>query len=313
MGTPTVYTSADASAPVLTGEAGKLIDLLDACLVNGYGAKAAAGWTKPYSSGNSYASFRQGGGLMHYLAVNDINTQMSRVDGFLTMSDFVTGTGPFPTEAQFTGGLYVRKSITASTQARPWLLVADERTFYLFIFGGSTTYGTFGGGDAHLAFGQLQTPTLAGDLYHSFLMAATDTSTTSTTSAAARQVTTALATTALAGHYMPRAYTQLGSSVQVHKRANNPFVQTLSGSGGVTYPDPTTGKLLINRIIMYETGAINRGALPGVWNVAHAQSSFAFGDTFSGSDALAGRTFLLISTAGGGVAIETTGGSWTYG
>ena len=42
MTAPTIYRSTDASAPVLTGEVGKLVDLLDACLVNGYGAKSAA-------------------------------------------------------------------------------------------------------------------------------------------------------------------------------------------------------------------------------------------------------------------------------
>jgi hypothetical protein len=40
-----IYRSTDGSAPVLTGQAGKLTDLLDAILVNGYGSKTAAGWT----------------------------------------------------------------------------------------------------------------------------------------------------------------------------------------------------------------------------------------------------------------------------
>jgi hypothetical protein len=40
-----VYRSTDASAPVLTGQVGSLTALLDAILVNGYGALTAAGWT----------------------------------------------------------------------------------------------------------------------------------------------------------------------------------------------------------------------------------------------------------------------------
>ena len=39
----TVYRSDDAGAPNLTGAAGSLIAILDAVLVNGYGAKPAAG------------------------------------------------------------------------------------------------------------------------------------------------------------------------------------------------------------------------------------------------------------------------------
>ena len=48
--TVTVYRSTDASAPVLTGVAGAMKAVLDACLVNGYGAKAAAGWSAPFSA-----------------------------------------------------------------------------------------------------------------------------------------------------------------------------------------------------------------------------------------------------------------------
>ena len=37
----TIYTSDDAGAPVLDGTNGSLINLLDKCLVTGYGSKAA--------------------------------------------------------------------------------------------------------------------------------------------------------------------------------------------------------------------------------------------------------------------------------
>ncbi|WP_297486902.1 MULTISPECIES: hypothetical protein [Pseudomonadota] len=37
--TVTIYSSKDASAPALTGIAGSLVAVLDACLVNGYGTK----------------------------------------------------------------------------------------------------------------------------------------------------------------------------------------------------------------------------------------------------------------------------------
>ncbi len=43
MTTVNLYQSTDASAPILTGSAGSLVTLLDACLVNGYGTKAGRG------------------------------------------------------------------------------------------------------------------------------------------------------------------------------------------------------------------------------------------------------------------------------
>lgn len=57
----TVYRFDDAGAPTLSAAAGALISVLDACLVNGYGAKPAAGWTKAFSDTNQ-AAYRQGAG-----------------------------------------------------------------------------------------------------------------------------------------------------------------------------------------------------------------------------------------------------------
>jgi hypothetical protein len=305
MTAPTIYRSTDASAPVLTGEVGKLVALLDACLVNGYGANSAAGWTKSYSSTN-YGAYRQGSGLQHYLWVNDSNAQMTRVVGYSAMTGILDGTGPFPTEAQFSAGLYVRKSVTANTTARPWILLATEQTFYLFIFGNATVFGNFDGGDAHLAFGQLVS-FLSGDASHAFLMAATDTSTSSTTAAVARQVFPSLG--AVGGHFIEASYTQTGGSAAFYKRPQaNIYAQTISGNGGVTYPDPVSGSLLIEPMVAQESpSAIARGTFPGLFNVAHASTSFANFDTFAGKGSLVGINFLVIRTGSYGVVMQTNG------
>lgn len=141
-----VYRSTDASAPVLTGAAGSLVALLDACLVNGYGALAAAGWTKALTAANK-AGYKQNltgannaSGM--YLYVDDTapgagGAREARVCGFETMSAITpTGTGQFPTAAQSaigTGQLVIRKSLTADATARAWTLVANGQTIYLFI------------------------------------------------------------------------------------------------------------------------------------------------------------------------------------
>jgi hypothetical protein len=41
-----LYSSLDVGAPVLNEASNTLVAVLDACLVNGYGAKASSGWTK---------------------------------------------------------------------------------------------------------------------------------------------------------------------------------------------------------------------------------------------------------------------------
>jgi hypothetical protein len=311
MATPTEYRSTDASAPVLTGEVGKLNALLKAILVDGYGAKSAAGWTMPYNSGTDYAMFRQGAGLQHYLWCNDTNAQMSRLVGYVTASSHTAGTNPFPTETQFSAGLYARKSITASATARPWICWATDKHFALFILGGSTVLTTPGGGDSHVFFGQMYAPALSGDVFHSLLIAASDTSTTSTAGAITRQVLTPLGLT-LAGHYMPQSYTQSGGAINVGKRANQIYAQSQSGgSGGSAYPEPCSGGLHLSRMSILETALPNRGYLPGIWSVGHSYSNFTHLDTLTGNSTLSGKSFTLVGNSAGAascVAIETNGG-----
>ena len=69
-----VYSSTDASAPVLTGQVGSLIAVLDACLVNGYGTKTAAGWTKPFADASNTAVYRSGSGSRAFFRFFDDGT-----------------------------------------------------------------------------------------------------------------------------------------------------------------------------------------------------------------------------------------------
>jgi hypothetical protein len=142
-----VYRSTDASAPVLTGQVGSLIALLDAVLVNGYGALSAAGWTKSFSTTNKAAYRQNATGANNtaapmYLYVDDTGpgagaAREARACGFETMSAITpTGTGQFPTAALSTigvGTVVIRKSVSADAVARPWTIVANGQTIYLFM------------------------------------------------------------------------------------------------------------------------------------------------------------------------------------
>lgn len=228
MTTTRIYRSTDGGAPVLTGQVSKMIDLIKACLVDGYNAQtvtitrtgdtataactahgyvvnqvvlisgatpsayngefrvltktandftfevlgtpttpatgtisclvAPAGWTRPYS-GTDKAAFRNSlaaGGTGMYLRVLDdasltgaaINAS---VRAYLTMTDVDTGTIETPTAAQLATGIVWRKSNTADATARPWILVADELTFYACIDTGTVASeggaGTYAAGD----------------------------------------------------------------------------------------------------------------------------------------------------------------------
>lgn len=137
----TIYQSCDASAPTLTGAVGSLVNLLDKCLVAGYGTQAGAGWTKPYT-GTDKAVFKQGAdscGL--YLRVQDDGpgvggAREARVTGYEGMSSVDSGSNPFPlanTQTDLAVNAHVcHKSDSLGTGQNSWMLFADSRTFYLF-------------------------------------------------------------------------------------------------------------------------------------------------------------------------------------
>ncbi len=143
MTTTRIYKSTDTSAPVLVGGVSSLINLLDKCLVTGYGSATPAGWTKPYT-GTDKAAFRNSlaaGGTGMHIRVDDSGSgtggaREALVRAYLTMSDVDTGTIETPTAAQLAASIVWRKSNTVDSTARAWTLVADERTFYLTISDG---------------------------------------------------------------------------------------------------------------------------------------------------------------------------------
>lgn len=290
-----VYKSTDISAPVLTGQVGALVALLDACLVTGYGSSTAAGWTKPYTATNKAVFYMGAGTPRMYLDVDDTGTMEARVVGYGSMSAVATGTDPFPTAAQLSGGLFVRKSSTADATARPWLLIACERAFYLFIGAAQATYGLSSSADGACAFGAFPSYK-SGDAYNCFINAGAVTGGTGSRIGTITQIA-GDTFTATSGVYVPRAYTQIGASVAAAKMVPGTVAPgTLMGGGGGAYPDPVTGGFRLARCLICEADGggkvIERGYMPGFWGVMHNLPA-AFFDTFGGSGALAGKSFIL--------------------
>lgn len=317
---PTVYKSSDASAPVLNGVAGSLISVLDACLVNGYTGKTAAGWAKPYS-GTNLAAYRAATGAMQYLRVDDSapNTaslgREARVCGYETMTAISTGTGLFPTTAQSANGLFVRKASYASATAVPWVIVADAKTFYMFI-----AAPEFVGYSAFM-FGEFCSLGGGSDAYRSILIARNveQVSTANGVSVADDNLNDlAVFTANIAGHYTPRSFAgglQLAQNVGKHGNAAHSAV-TLAGIA--PYPNPVDGGLYLSQVWLHEvpaTGAnsVLRGRLRGFWHFLHpVGSAVGDGDTWSGTGALAGKTFLSIKPTadGAGVFVMETSNTW---
>lgn len=290
------YTSTDAGAPTLPGQADSLNNLLKACLVDGYGAKAAAGWTAPYyDSATKQRVFLTAGSPAAYLLVQD-NGQSTgglreaRIFGYESMSAHNAGIGQFPTAAQRPNGYCIRKSATADATSRKWWMAADGQRFHLFIETGDTnTYAV------PYHFGKFKS--YKPNDNHAFLIVARifeNSTTYNTTSdpAATRNNSTSTADRA---HIM-RTYTGVGSAAQAglitDSAKANITSTTMVGSTGLQYPMPVDGGLYMAKTYITETGIV-RGELPGIWCPLHSRP-LAHEDTFTGVEGLTGRSFICL-------------------
>ena len=337
MTTVTVYRSTDASAPVLTGQAGALVGVLDACLVNGYGAKAAAGWTIPFTATNK-RNYKNSAvdGTGSTLYVDDTGSggggvQEALCTGFKTGTAIGAGTGQFPTIAQLgigIGAVVVRKSNTADTTARPWTVVADDTCFYLFtqtgdftspvcvvpfMFGDIFSYATSDPYKAMIIGRNIEGQNnFYPDWFSSF---------------SAGYSTNALTQT-LCGHFMAASWTGVGGSILVGKHTDQFKMSTSGGqptyspttplssaqatlwqmgcttTGSVTpnysfsYPNGPDGGLYVAPVWVHHNGSV-RGYLKGLWSPLQVLP-LNHNDTYSGSGTLAGKSFLVQAIPGGG-------------
>lgn len=323
-----LYKSTDASAPVLTGQAGSLVALLDAILVNGYGSKTAAGWTKAFSATNK-AAYRMAtsGATGFYMDIDDSapsTAREARVRGYETMSAIATGTGPFPTVAQFTNGKFIRKSSTADATARPWYVVADQTHIYMFVDTNDVTGHSFA-----WHFGDFFSRK-SGDLYNCMLEARSAENYSSSDAEYFSLIEGASSnafgqTTARQG-VIARHWNATGGAVKAAKfsdmLAHYPngssapkFVMGHNGSP-LPYPNGPDGALEMAPVRIGHSLSV-RGYLKGIWCPLHYKP-LDHGDTFSGTGAMAGKTFIALNVVAGtdyvgnyGQMIVETSDTWS--
>lgn len=314
----TIYTSEDAGAPpLLPNAAGALIAVLDACLVNGYGAKAGAGWTKPFN-GVNLAVYKQGAASNGmYCRIDDLSGNIARVRGFEDMTAASTGTAPFPTDAQVNGGDYILKHDTGAG-SRKWMVIASPKAFYFW-----TQFDTRNDGlNAGLTFfGDIKTRKPM-DAFHTMLMAASGPTKNANdpTSCNDHGGLMAPMNYFCYGHFLARSYTQVGGSVVAGKRPetqrfkyNN--YQRISSYGFDwprnyvfgAIPSQVDGALYLSPVVVSEYSATaDRGQMPGLWNIDH-MPTFNPGDTFKAEVGYhAGKTFVVLAVFGAHYALEIT-------
>lgn len=311
-----VYSSGDASAPVLRGNTpGDFINVLTKCLVDGYGSKTAAGWTKPYT-GTNIAVFRQGSGSNGmYLRVDDTDTTAGnsfvRVVGYENMSDVNTGSPiSFPTTGQIANGLYWYKKHSNSTaaNARPWKIVASEKFFWIFL----STYPEYNYANNYYneayCFGDL-IPTKSGDTTHTILLGSTVANSPNTTDNAPW---TGQSISAAGGSRqaisVARSYTALGGPQWLGWHGDHVKGLALWGAGNLSYPHSPDGGLYLSPVMVHEpmSSPYNvRGRVPGLWQPLHNLSyQFSQFQEIEGTGDMLDKTFMLVAHYNCSVLIE---------
>ncbi len=355
-----VFKSTDSGAPALSGTAGTLIAVLDACLQNGYGdvtldsvviasnvatctkstghgfamignvgpvirisgatpaglngdwritvvsttqftfattgisdqtatgtivaKRAPAGFTKEFS-GTNLAAYRSDDmtGTRLYLRVDDTATNFPPVAMYEDMTDANTGTLSY--------SAYTMKSDTADAVARAWTIIADTRCFYLIVTTGDSTYYESG-----LFFGEFVSYK-SGDAYHCALIAG---STSEVSNIALGRL---LDNTY---HAIARSYTQVGSAVNFENYSHAKNVSFI-GYYGSTYPNAVDNSFHAWPVEIWESDAVARGLMPGLWNPNHDKDTLPDNTVIDAIIGLPGRSLMVVRMATALVSFDIVG------
>lgn len=319
----TQYSSSDASGPgTISGVVGALLTILDACLVNGYSGKTAAGWTKPFANTTNFGCYKQGAGAGYTLYVNDnavVTAENADMVGWKALSAMTSpvgvGTGQFPLPAQSitTGKVICRKSATASATARAWTLFADSSTFYLFILTGDTaaTYSSFMFGDIFSLWGNT-------DANRCMIIGLNGEVTTAPTliSGGVARSSNPLVTNGQQGPFLADNFAGTSGSQQAYPcgdTSKNGTLLNTSGGGAATNgalptPNSSDNSYYLSPMWVMDSTWLQRGRLRGFYHLCHPNANFSDGMTFSGANDFAGKTFVVLVSdySGGLICVETS-------
>ena len=272
---------------------------------------AAAGWQQLYAGTNLAAlkpSVVEATGCV--LRIDDTGTLNARVRAYEAMTDVSSGVGLTPMENQVAGGLYWPKSSSANATARPWIVIADERGFYLATDPtGTGRYTlTYSGDIASLKSGDAYGYLLTGNQSD---QAAASTVPDGCCGYSGRS--------ARGGAYLVRAHTAIGQAIAAQRLGahhNGSTADVYAGTPGYSvgaYPNGPNNGLMTGALELHALGI--RGTLPGLLHpVQDLGNAFATGAIVDGTDDLAGRRLMAIRTAppagavvAGTVFIDVTG------
>ena len=269
---------------------------------------ASLGWAKTFS-GTNLAVYRSAdtAGTRAYLRVDDAAAQDARVVGYEAMTDVNTGSGPFPTAGQASGGLFWGKSQNTSSTARNWTLIGDSRAFVL-----NAVFTP--GSSMNVSFGDFQSNKLV-DAHACQITGAPNTPVNSSSSTA--DVGYLTASSPALGFFLMRGVSGLGGSAPATRNAAIPCGQSggswsgASGYGFCAYPNPANNELPLSPIFIGENTPTVcwRGAYVGAYFVSAAigTSVFPSRERVTGVLGFPNRAFRSMAHGSGPLLVDVTG------
>jgi len=265
--------------------------------------KTSAGWTIEFT-GPGRRVYRPGAGSRCYLDVLDNNPDTTyfgggaRMFGFETVTALgtgfaaSTGSGQFGQTNQYNCVKYgSAQSLTVSaTICTPWLMLADDRTFYFFYYAPAALSNTY----FLTKFGDMQS-LITGDTAKTFLCSCANWYTLGQQynyeyggalgSVGGTQYT-----------IMQRNWSGIISNVLASKVGDQGRGLT-NFAGALSLPHAPDGGLYVSPVYLIEGSSgsgVQRGIMRGVYQPLHTVTSWNDGDQIPGSGTFAGHTFLVV-------------------
>lgn len=297
-------TSASASFSYATAAA-------DGTYTGSFTAKYApvGQWEKAFSGAN-LAAYRsvdpESNG--HYLRVDDTLAQKVRLRGFESMTDVNTGTGPFPTDTQMSGGGWLWKSLNVNSVPVRWKVFADSRYFIFCVAPGYSSSVGQTPAPAR-AFGDPISLAPGGDGFGTVLHVTEDSVNDFNRGALDRHGLLSANNQNLI--CSPRAPVGLGGAVLTNAISSPGSINFWSGNDPFfgSFPPSANGALLLARAF-YDTGGRGqpRSMAPGFYYIPQTNvASFVDdGDVLMGAGELAGRRLIAVRTANAPAAWANT-------
>lgn len=296
----TIFSSSMDGAPVLNGDTGSLVNVLNKILVYGFGTTLSAGWSLPYTSSNGSGScYKMPGGTGFYLSVQDDNLIYwypwePRCRAFERATSWNSGSGQFPLSGvqglNNLGYLQVRKAnpLALPFTTKQWVAFVDSSTLYFFWISGLSA----GAWDQCIVFGDIYSYKGSNDLYRCLHLSREVEAISNTCNLSVWSYPDS----SIPAHYMARSWAGGGQSIAVGKvGGRNLHANITYMDGNVQYPNGPDNSIVLSPIWITEpTGKSIRGHMRGLYHVCHNYLNFAYGDTFEGSGSLAGKTFMIV-------------------